>query len=108
MTLATEIASDMADFDGLETVSLYDQSADTTDTTVTALRRSLSHREVQLGAPLGIEPHDVVFHLQANTTAIVPENGDTITDSDSVVFQVLSVSKDTLETRWRCVCRQQK
>lgn len=108
MTLATDIASDMVDFDGIETVSLYDQSADVTDATVTALRRALSHREVQLGAPLGIEAHDIVFHLQANTTSIVPQNGDTITNGDSVVFQILSVSKDTLGTRWRCVSRQQK
>ncbi len=108
MTLATDIASDLEDFDGVETVSLHDQSADTTDATVTALRGLLSHREVQQGGPLGIEAHDVVFNLQANTTSIVPEPGDTITDGDSVVFQVLSVNKMTLGTRWRCVCRQQK
>lgn len=108
MTLATDIASDLADFDEVETVSLYDQSADTTDATVTALRRRLSHREVQLGIPLGIEASDIVFHLQANTTAIVPQSGDTITDGDSIVFRVLSVGKETLGTRWRCACRQQK
>ena len=107
MTLATDIASDLADFDGVETVSLYDQSADTTDASVTALRGPLSHRELQQGGPLGIEPHDVVFNIQANTTSIVPQPGDTITDGDNIVFQVLSVDKKTLGTRWRCVCRQQ-
>ncbi|KKN80768.1 hypothetical protein LCGC14_0325740 [marine sediment metagenome] len=108
MTLATDIASDLATMDGIETVTLYDASADTTDTSVTALRRALSHREVQLGFPAGIEARDVAFHLQANTTAIVPVAGDTITDSGSVVFTILSVSKDTLGTRWRCLCRQEK
>ena len=107
MTLATDIASDMATFDGLETVTLYDQSANTSDTSVSALRRALSHREVQLNGPIGIEPSDVACHVQANTTAIVPVPGDSITDSGSVVFTILSVSKDTLGSRYRCVCRQQ-
>jgi len=108
MTLAASIADDMATFDGLETVSLCDVSAATTDATVSALRRSLSIREVSIGGPVGLEPGDVTFHLQANTTAIVPANGDTITDSDSVVWTILSVSKDTLGTRWLCMSRQQR
>jgi len=108
MVLSTDIASDMATFDGTETVSLWDASANTTDSSVTALRRALSHREVMLNGPVGIEPDDLVFHLQGNTTAITPTSGDTITDSGSVVYTILSVSKETLGTRWRCVSRQQK
>ena len=107
MTLATDIASDMVQFDGLETVTLYDQSANTSDASVSALRRALSHREVQLNGPVGIESSDVAFHIQVNTTAIVPVPGDTITDSGSTVFSILSVSKDALGTRFRCLCRQQ-
>jgi hypothetical protein len=108
MALADDIASDLADFDGAETVSLYDASANTTDSAVTALRRVLSHRDVQMGAPLGVEPDDIVFHLQQNTTSIVPTGGDTITDSGGTVFSIASVNKETLGTRWRCICRQEK
>ncbi|MHC4526412.1 MAG: hypothetical protein ACYS29_00935 [Planctomycetota bacterium] len=108
MALADDIASDLADFDGTETVSLYDQSANTTDSSVTALRRVLSHRDVQMGSPLGLEPDDTVFHLQLNTTSIVPTGGDKITDSGSVLYTILSAHKETLNTRWRCICRQQK
>ena len=107
MTLAADIANDMATFDGIETVSLYDKSGDTTDATVTGLRRALSHREVQLGGSVGINPTDTVWHLQANTTDIVPDVGDTITDGDAVVYTILSVESATLRTRWRLVTRKQ-
>lgn len=109
MALADDIASDLASMDGTETVSLYDASANTTDATVTALRGPLSHREVLGGHAIGIEPKDVVFQLQANTTSIVPAPGDAITDSTSVVFNIVGpVAKVTLGTRWRCVCKQQE
>ena len=107
MTLATDIASDMAGFDGVETVTLTDVSAGTSDTSVTGLRGPLSHREVMMNGPAGLEPGDVAWNLQANTTAIVPIPGDTITDGDSVVWTILSVTKATLGTRWRCIGRRQ-
>ncbi len=110
MTLATDIANDMADMDGIETVTLtgYRSGSTVTDTSVTALRRALSHREVDAGGPVGLDPSDLVWHLQANTiTTIVPAPGDTITDGDSVVWTVISASKETLGTRWRCLTRKQ-
>ena len=107
MTLATDIADDMAGFDGVETVTLTDVSASTSDATVTGLRGPLSHREIMMNGPAGLEPDDMVWNLQANTTAIVPVPGDTITDGDSVVWTILSVMKATLGTRWRCTCRRQ-
>ena len=108
MTLAADIASDMATFDGVETVTLTDVSASTSDTSVTGLRGPLSFRETMLNGPAGLEPGDMAWNLQANTTAIVPAPGDTITDGDSVVWTILSVAKMTLGTRWRCVSRQQR
>ena len=36
------------------------------------------------------------------------ETGDTITDSNSVVWTVMSVSRVRLRTHWRCICRRQK
>jgi len=36
------------------------------------------------------------------------ETGDTITDSNSVVWTVMSVSRVRLQTHWRCICRREK
>ncbi|WP_339730096.1 hypothetical protein [uncultured Gimesia sp.] len=36
------------------------------------------------------------------------ETGDTITDSNSVVWTVMSVSRVRLRTHWRCICRREK
>ncbi len=108
MTLATDIADDMAGFDGIETVTLTDVSASTSDATVTGLRGPLSHREIMMNGPAALEPDDMVWNLQANTTDIVPVDGDTITDGDSVVWTILSAKKTTLGTRWRCITRKQK
>lgn len=36
------------------------------------------------------------------------ETGDTITDSSSVVWTVMSVSRVRLRTHWRCICRREK
>jgi hypothetical protein len=107
MTLATDIAGDMADFDGLETVSLFDVSANTTDASVSALRRAVNYSPTQAGGSLGVKPTKTVWHIQQSTTDIVPDEGDTITDASSVVWTIDSVDKATLGTRWRCPCTQQ-
>ena len=36
------------------------------------------------------------------------ETGDTITDSNSVVWTVLSIDQVRLRTHWRCICRREK
>lgn len=36
------------------------------------------------------------------------ETGDTIIDSSSVVWTVMSVSRVRLRTHWRCICRREK
>ena len=107
MTLADDIAGDMADFDGLETVSLYDVSANTTDASVSALRRAVNYSPTQAGGSFGVNPTKTVFHIQTSTTAIIPAEGDTITDSASTVWTIDSVDKATLGTRWRCPCTEQ-
>ena len=106
MTLAADLAADMADFDGVETVSLHDVSANTTDASVTGLRRAVD-QNLQPGGALGVQPQLAVWHIQQSTTSIVPAIGDTITDSSSVVWTIDSVQKATLGTRWRCPCTQQ-
>jgi len=72
-----------------------------------ALRRALS--KALFGGELNLLPGDLVWHLpNTNMGAAVPKVGDTITDSTSVIWAVLAVSKDTLGTRWRCITRQQR
>lgn len=107
MTLADDIAGDLADFDGVETVSLYSAAGNTTDSAVTALRHAIQYRDLQLGAPVGVEPTDTAFNLQASTVTTAPKQGDTITDSSNTVWTVLNVQKVTLGTRYRCACREQ-
>lgn len=106
MTLSADIAADLASLDGAETVSLYDASANTTDATVTAIRGPLTRGETYFG-PAGIEPTDVAFNIQASTTAVVPAPQDKITDSANTAYTIITVSKMTLGSRYRCVCRQQ-
>lgn len=36
------------------------------------------------------------------------ETGDSITDSNSVIWKVISVSRVRLRTHWRCICRREK
>ena len=36
------------------------------------------------------------------------ETGDTITDQNSVVYTVMSVTRVRLRTHWRCICRREK
>jgi len=109
MTLADDIATDMADlFDGTETVSLYDKSANTTDSSVTALPRQIRRTEIEAAVELGLQPIDCIWHVQTSTTDIVPEPGDEITDTSSNVWTILASSKDTLGTRYKCACRLQE
>lgn len=102
MTLAADIAGDLADFDFVETVSLYSQSGDSTDSAVTGLRRAI------LQAAGGeIEPRDTVWHLQASTVATAPVPGDAITDGDGTVYTITAVSTQVLGTVYRCQCTEQ-
>jgi hypothetical protein len=102
MTLAADIASDLAGFDGVETVSHFCQSTNTTDSAVTGLQRTT------LQAAGGeIEPRDTVWHLQANTVTTAPVPGDSITDGDGVVYTITGVSTQVMETIYRCQCTEQ-
>jgi len=109
MTLATDIAGDHSVIDGTETVTVTPQNpTGTADSSVTALRRQLSRRELQFSGIIGLTPDDMVWHLWETTMSMSSvKAGDLITDSASVVFTILSASKDTLGTRWRCPCRKQ-
>ena len=105
MTLADDIASDLASVAITETVTLTDSSANTSDASVTALRSPLNKRELAAGGPAGVSPGDIGFSIQANTTSIVPARGDYITDASSNAYTIVSVDTRTLQTVYRCLCR---
>ena len=102
MTLATDIATDLAGFDEAETVSLYSQATNTTDSTVTALQRTILQ-----SAGGEIEPRDTVWHLQADTATSPPVPGDVITDAAGVAYTITAVSTQVLGTIYRCQCTEQ-
>jgi hypothetical protein len=94
------------DLDRLETVSV---AGTVTDADVSAVRKSPpSEPEISSGA-VGIQVYDILWVLDAGTIASRPARGDTITDSDSDIFTILSVRTTTYKTtptHYRCECRK--
>ncbi len=110
MAFANDIADDMETFDGIEQITLAIQNHPDDSGKVygvNALQRPLSKREMS-GGIIGIEPSDTVFHLQANTLDDVkPQQRDVIEQEDGTRWTILATSRETLGTRWRCICRLQ-
>lgn len=109
MDLGEAIQTDYELIDGIEYVSVYDESTAATDTNVAAKRSQLSYRELAFGGGAGYDATDVMWRLWADTIAFDPRPGDTITDSSSEVWSVQSVASGrvggTIIT-YRCVCKQ--
>jgi hypothetical protein len=108
VSLTTDIATDYQYIEGVETVSLTPQNpAATAKTGVQALRKAIGGDPL-VNATLGIDPSDVVWHLWSGTITggYEPKNGDIITDADSAVFTILSVSYSIRSSRFICNCRQ--
>lgn len=114
MTFATDILDDYTIFDGIETVTLTPQNpAGTPVATVQALRRARNWRTLSLFGDMAIEPNDVPFILfvgnadNVSLAGTVPKNGDKITDADGINWTIKQVAKQTLRTRYTCLCQQQ-
>jgi len=91
--------------DNLETVTYTDRDG-TGISTTNALRRAVTNTEA---APEGtggdVRSGDVFWHMPQTDVASRPEIGGTITDSGSVVWEILAVEEQTFTTRWRCQTR---
>lgn len=105
MTLVADIAADFLLFDGLEAVTLRVPADEVgSAATVTyALRRSIHRREVEVsGGKYTMQDSAWHFLVSAGTPVI----GGTITESDGVIWTILETQKQSLDKRWRCVCRK--
>ena len=110
MALADNIAADYQHVDGIETVTHTVKMTGTATNTVQAHREDLSFREIATGGPAGIEPGDIVWVVWSQTVATDPVGGDTITDSEGVVWTVKALTETSIGTTsisWRCVCGKQ-
>lgn len=99
-------------FDGIEEVTFTprQRTGAVAATGVKALRRTLDKNDLAFGSAGGVDlgPEDMIWHLwDVSLTGLKPQSQDFITDSDGVVYKILSASQQTLKTRWRCLCRKQ-
>ena len=111
MTVASDIAGDWQHMgDVIEDVTHTDTTDSTERTEVKANRDELSFREISANGMVGLEPTDIVWIVWAETLAVVPAQGDTITDEASDVWGVLALSAVTIGAtviKYRCICRKQ-
>jgi hypothetical protein len=105
MSLTWNPASDLAQFDGLELVTLRQPGAATTTPIAGALRRQATTAEA---APSGgaATATDTVWHLPAEAVAEPPRLGATLTDAAGRSWTVLTAALETLGARWRCGARR--
>ena len=98
MTFITDIADDFTSItDGLSSVTVGGLSV------TNALRRQISIKEAESSGGKYLAS-DVTFHFPLTEHATQPDLGAIIADSDGN-WRIVSAAKQTLNTRWRCVCR---
>jgi hypothetical protein len=98
--------TDFSIFDGQELVS-YDPAVGATVNNVAAVRRPLTQsRQRNVERYIELQPTDVVFHLDAGPLASATlAAGDTLTDAESIIYEVLFVEGQTLMNTVVLVCR---
>ena len=91
--------------DGIETVSV---AGSVTDADVQAFRTLPTQPEIS-GGQVGVDSYDLLWIVDAGTVASELIPGDTITDSDTLVWTVLNVRTDSIGAtaiRYNCQCRK--
>lgn len=101
--------------DGLQSVTLTRSGSSTPVQIEDALRRAVTTAEaatVRSTFSASSSPSqgkytasDVAWHLPAAALGEPPLPGDVIEDGDSRRWTVLAVVQATLDSRWRCICR---
>jgi hypothetical protein len=109
MALVDDLATNYLHDERTETVTHTAAADGSTVATTKAAREQLSFREMA-GGPVGIESTDVVWVVWRSTVGKDVVRGDTITDSASAVWTVLSAVPwiyAGIIINYRCVCRKQ-
>jgi hypothetical protein len=78
----------------------------------TSLTAAVSHALVHATRLINVErsdgqysTHDVVWHVPSEELPVAPRPGDVLVAGDGQRWTVLVVQRATLDSRWRCVCR---
>jgi hypothetical protein len=85
-----DLVNDYQYLDGTEIVSVLDVSANTTDSSVTAMNGTRIVLEAS-GSPAPSDPVKMEWTLYAATMSFVPAPGDKITDSESTIWTIHNV-----------------
>lgn len=90
--------------DALQPVTFV--AADDTETAIAAaLRRPISRRDIAASGGR-LTQADVIWHLPQSELALAPRPGERIIDGGATSWAITRVEQDTLDSRWRCICRQ--
>ncbi len=92
--------------DGLEEVTLTPLDGSPTQL-LRALRRPPTQQEVNLlNDSIGLKLDDVVWHFSDEALdGYLPQNGDTLTDGEAVVWTIVSTSRKLFGNHWRVICQ---
>ena len=105
MTIQFDAGNDLVDVvDGLAQVTVTRPGSSDSTQVAHALRRKVKAREIRK-----LDGHyrasDVTWHLPTSEMMSRPRLGDVIIDADGQRWTVLDAREATVDSRWRCVCR---
>jgi hypothetical protein len=105
MTMPTP-TTDFSIFDGQELVT-YEPAGESPIANVPTVRRPLTQsRGRAVDGFVSLEATDIVFHLEgAPLAAVALAAGDTVTDADANLYQVLFIERQALNNTALAVCR---
>jgi hypothetical protein len=103
VSLNSAVQTNYQKVNGREAVDVT--AGDTTVEDVQAKRRVLGFADLAFAGALGLNAETIVWNLfTATLDGAEPKPGDTITDSDDVVWKIAAVNKMAWGSRFRCIC----
>lgn len=106
MAVNLDISTDHEVFDNTQTLSFQAASGGSPVNIAGCTSGPLSRKQIELVGPIGVETVMRNFSLPIANFAGTPKNGDTLTDTDNVVWNIQAADKSTINNRWRCVCQR--
>jgi hypothetical protein len=109
VTIADDLSESWKFVEGVEEVTFTPQNPPAAAVpNVKAKRRVLNRRSIQQFAAVALEPDDLVFHLWVATLGgLTPKGGDKLTDAAGGHYTIVNLALESLQKRWRCLCRKQ-